>query len=162
MFKASQVRDGIFQWIDTIFFLSGPIFLYPNAPRPPSKDPYFAVNFNQFSSVKQDYVDFDEITGNREFIAEINYYKDEDFFVVLDKLRTSLFADVYRNILLSYGLAPIRTSNILNLTTLLSSRYEFRGLIEVTFRYQAAGIEDIPKIGQGEITEANVSKNYIY
>lgn len=134
-----KIRQGLFELVDSYFFLQPIVFMYENAPRP--KDPYIGLRILNTTFIGQDYTSninnngFVNPVGSREFTLEIHLYNRVDAFGLLEQLATYLETPPAHDILESYGMAYVTRNLITDATTLLDTKYEPRAILEVVIRY---------------------------
>lgn len=153
----NDLQNALYSWASSIAIMRPVIWYYPNAPRPERS--YISLNITTFNQVGRDYIPRPTdnlgnvlLKGDREFTLNIQAYGEQPF-QTLENLRTSLQKQSVINYLHSQGLAYFGQESIIDITTLLDSRFEQRASMDVYFRIAQTLEDELGVITTIEITE---------
>lgn len=133
------------------------IWYYPNAPRPQTT--YITLNISTFNQMGWDYrpMPIDNagnvlLKGDREFTLSVQAYGVNPM-QILENLRTSLQSETNLNQLREAGIAYFGQNSIIDISTLIDSRYELRAAMDLNFRIGQQYAEALGTIATAEVTE---------
>ncbi len=135
----STVKTSLYNWV--VANLPGgmpAIYLYSNSPRPTID--YVTLYISSVSQIAWDYVQEPTTTsgianqiGDREFTFQIQAYGG-DPLTILNNLRSSLQKETVLDSLRANGIVLANWFDIVDLTTLIDTRYELRASLDIRFR----------------------------
>jgi hypothetical protein len=154
----NTLQDSLYAWAQAAVPLNTPvIWYYPNAPRP--EVPYLTLNIQSFAQMGWDYIPrpIDNpgnviLKGDREFVLSVQAY-GSTAMQMLENLRTTLQAETVRASLRASGLVYFAQQPIIDLTTLIDSRFEPRAGLDLSFRIGQQYAEALGTIATVELTE---------
>lgn len=153
----NDVQNALYGWVSSQVVSRQVIWYYPNAPRPANS--YVSLNITSFSQMGWDYIPRPTdnpgnviLKGDRELTLSLQAYGDQPF-ETLENLRTSLQRETVKDYLRSQGLAYFGQESIIDISTLLDSRYEQRASMDVYFRIGQQYTDQLGTIATVEVTE---------
>lgn len=154
----SDIQDALYAWASSDLPNDIPaIWYYPNAPRPPG--PYITLDIINFSQVAWDFIPQPvdvaggiTMKGDREFVLTVQAYGGQPI-ELLENLRSSLQKDATRALLRTSGLVYFAQQPIIDITTLIDSRYEKRASMDLSFRIGQQYSDNLGNISTVELTE---------
>ncbi len=154
----SIVRNNLYEWaISNIPNGMPTVWYFPNAPRPTVD--YISLYISNVSQIGWDWEQnpldnsgISEQVGDREFTLQIQAYGG-DPITVLNNLRTSLQKTTVLDTLRSNGIVFANWFAINDITSLVDSRFEQRGSMDILFR-----IADIYSDNAGVIDIVNIDE----
>lgn len=152
------LQNSIYAWANANSPIDVPvIWYYPNAPMPETT--YISLNITTFNKMAWDYIprpldDPGNVTlkGDREITLNVQCYGINPM-QILENLRTSVQTEIVKNLLNADGLAYFGTESIIDLTSLVDSRYESRASVDMYFRIGQQYSDILGTIATVEVTE---------
>lgn len=152
-----NVQNALYGWVSSLQISRPVIWYYPNAPRPERS--YISLNISTFNQMGWDYIPRPTdnpgnviLKGDREFTLSVQAYGEQPM-QTLELVRTSLQTESVRSYLRSNGLVYFGKESIIDITTLLDSRYEQRASMDLFFRIGQEYADMLGTIATVEVTE---------
>jgi hypothetical protein len=153
-----SVRTDLYNWAVANVPSGMPvIYYYPNAPRPTVD--YVTLYITSVTQIGRDYTSdpsndagIANMSGDREFTLQVQAYGD-DPLTVLENLRTSLQKESVLDSLRATGISYVNWFPIQDITSLIDSRFEQRGTMDLLFRMAQTYTDTIGVIDTVQVTE---------
>lgn len=135
----ATLKTNLYNWAVLVLPANTPIiFLEQNSPRPNVF--YVTLFLNPIVAVHQDWTQSStnnagivEMKGDRQFTLQIQAYGGSDPLTVLENVRSSLQKQSVLDTLRVNGIAFYSSSDIIDITDLIDSRYEKRASMDILF-----------------------------